>query len=153
MKSKILLWKHPLPKIKYLFSKNSYVYPIWVFIFDTGQDQICSVSYTAKQTVQSFEAVVKLQRLQFTRKGKNKSRDTKVIAREVSYAKSRQFSNRRSSSLEFGRYWHNEFESKATVMQIMQRCIKRWKGLAKDDAVFAGGARHYFCKKRLKFWM
>ncbi len=36
MKSLNLLWKHSLPLIKYLFSRNSYVFPIWIFIFDVN---------------------------------------------------------------------------------------------------------------------
>jgi hypothetical protein len=36
VKSKDLLWKHfLLPIIKYLFSRDSFECPIWIFIFDT----------------------------------------------------------------------------------------------------------------------
>jgi hypothetical protein len=36
-------WTHLLLKIKFLFSRNNYVCPIWIFIFDTNQIQIYSV--------------------------------------------------------------------------------------------------------------
>ncbi len=42
-----LLRKHLLPVFKYLFSGNSYVCPIWIFIFDTNQAQAYSVHNTS----------------------------------------------------------------------------------------------------------
>ncbi len=44
-KVEFFLWKHSLYILKYLFSRNSYVCPIWIFIFDTDQSQINSVLY------------------------------------------------------------------------------------------------------------
>jgi hypothetical protein len=35
-----MLWKHQFPITKYLFSRNSYACPIWIFIFDTEQLKI-----------------------------------------------------------------------------------------------------------------
>ncbi len=53
MKSKNILWKHPLPKIKYFFRGTvMYIQYDFYILFDTYQAQICSASYTAKQTVQ-----------------------------------------------------------------------------------------------------
>ncbi len=39
------MWKHSLPLFKYLFSRNSYVCPKRIFIFDTFQGQIYSACY------------------------------------------------------------------------------------------------------------
>jgi hypothetical protein len=50
------MWKHLLPTIKYLFSKNSYVCLIRVFIFYTDEVQICSASPTSPP-ISSFVAV------------------------------------------------------------------------------------------------
>jgi hypothetical protein len=43
MKKLKLLWELLLPIIKNLFSRNRYVNPIWIFVFDTVQAQIISV--------------------------------------------------------------------------------------------------------------
>jgi hypothetical protein len=52
MKILNILWKHLLPIIKRLILKNSYVCPIWIFIFVTAQAQInselCWVELTHK---------------------------------------------------------------------------------------------------------
>jgi hypothetical protein len=40
---KKLSWKHSLPVNKYLFLRNIYVCPLWIFIFDTDQAQNNSV--------------------------------------------------------------------------------------------------------------
>jgi len=42
MKVKTFLWKQLLPIMKYLFLRNSYVSPMWIFIFDTDQAQSIS---------------------------------------------------------------------------------------------------------------
>ncbi len=42
LKDKNHIWKNLFLIIKYLFPRNSYVYPIWIFIFDTDQAQIYS---------------------------------------------------------------------------------------------------------------
>ncbi len=34
------MWKHLLPIIKHLFSRNNYIGPIWIFIFDTDQAKL-----------------------------------------------------------------------------------------------------------------
>ncbi len=44
-KVEFFLWKHSLHILKYLFSRNNYVYPIWIFIFDIDHSQILSVLY------------------------------------------------------------------------------------------------------------
>ncbi len=45
MKSKSIYWKYSLLKIKYIFLRDSYVCTRWIFIFDSDQAQINSVSY------------------------------------------------------------------------------------------------------------
>jgi hypothetical protein len=42
VKSRIILWKYLLLKIKYIFLRDSYVCPRWIFIFDSYQAQINS---------------------------------------------------------------------------------------------------------------
>ncbi len=63
MKTFNLLWKHSLPLIKYLFSRNSYVCPIWIFIFDTEEEQINSADgfSTVLHTLHCNEGPVRIQ--------------------------------------------------------------------------------------------
>jgi hypothetical protein len=48
---------HLLPLIKYLFSRNVYVCPVWIFIFDTDQAQINSAAgkLFMKEWLMTFE--------------------------------------------------------------------------------------------------
>ncbi len=43
VKSKNIWWKYLLLKIKYIFFRDSYVCPTWIFMFDSDQAQINSV--------------------------------------------------------------------------------------------------------------
>ncbi len=48
MDSKNLLWKHSLPIIKHLFSRNRYECTLWIFLFYIDQAQICSADTKGK---------------------------------------------------------------------------------------------------------
>jgi hypothetical protein len=58
-KFKIILWKHFFPTIKYLFSRKTYVCPIWIFIVDAGQAQINSEGNTSSRSHLQLTSVQK----------------------------------------------------------------------------------------------
>ncbi len=71
MKSLNLLWKHLLLVIKDLFSRNTYVCPIWIFLFVTYQSQFYSVGNIGINTVDATDQL-----------GKCKSSDTNAAEEE-----------------------------------------------------------------------